>query len=142
MFWKTKGGDTTRSTSIICLKSPIASDISLKSFSFTYHSLSLSLSPFVPLDRESEMTWSVFRSINSPTLDLSAALRSTRSPLFAAGAGCATLAGVSLFRMSSRSPPFASLSVSASASGISLSLFSSLRFGFKVSNSWWHLLKF
>ncbi|WZY94833.1 hypothetical protein YC2023_067162 [Brassica napus] len=70
----------------------------------------------VPLDRESEMTWSVFRSINSPTLDLSAALRSTRSPLFAAGAGCATLAGVSLFRMSSRSPPFASLSVSASAS--------------------------
>ncbi|CAF2099821.1 hypothetical protein BRARA_E02166 [Brassica rapa] len=62
------------------------------------------------------MTWSVFRSINSPTLDLSAALRSTRSPLFAAGAGCATLAGVSLFRMSSRSPPFASLSVSASAS--------------------------
>ncbi|KAL0816244.1 hypothetical protein Bca101_072688 [Brassica carinata] len=83
------------------------------SSSFTYHSL-------VPLDRErereSEMTWSVFRSINSPTLDLSAALRSTRSPLFAAGAGCATLAGVSLFRMSSRSPPFASLSVSASAS--------------------------
>uniref|UniRef100_A0A0D3CI19 RING-type domain-containing protein n=1 Tax=Brassica oleracea var. oleracea TaxID=109376 RepID=A0A0D3CI19_BRAOL len=67
-------------------------------------------------ERESEMTWSVFRSINSPTLDLSAALRSTRSPLFAAGAGCATLAGVSLFRMSSRSPPFASLSVSASAS--------------------------
>ncbi|CAH8353645.1 unnamed protein product [Eruca vesicaria subsp. sativa] len=65
------------------------------------------------------MTWSVFRSINSPTLDLSAALRSTRSsPLFAAGAGCATIAGVSLFRMSSsRSPPFASLSVSASASG-------------------------
>ncbi|CAN7047277.1 unnamed protein product [Brassica oleracea var. botrytis] len=70
----------------------------------------------VKRERESEMTWSVFRSINSPTLDLSAALRSTRSPLFAAGAGCATLAGVSLFRMSSRSPPFASLSVSASAS--------------------------
>ncbi|KAF3606053.1 hypothetical protein DY000_02049683 [Brassica cretica] len=62
------------------------------------------------------MSWSVFRSINSPTFDLSAALSSTRSPLFAAGAGCATLAGVSLFRMSSRSPPFASLSVSASAS--------------------------
>ncbi|KAJ4894126.1 hypothetical protein Rs2_20920 [Raphanus sativus] len=65
------------------------------------------------------MTWSVFRSINPQTLDISAALRSsTRSPLFAAGAGCATtLAGVSLFRMSSsRSPPpFASLTVSASA---------------------------
>ncbi|CAN6885003.1 unnamed protein product [Brassica oleracea] len=70
----------------------------------------------VKRERESEMTWSVFRSINSPTFDLSAALRSTRSPLFAAGAGCVTLAGVSLFRMSSRSPPFASLSVSASAS--------------------------
>ncbi|KFK39370.1 hypothetical protein AALP_AA3G236000 [Arabis alpina] len=58
------------------------------------------------------MTWSVFRSINSPTtLDLSAALRSPRSPLVAAG-----VVGVSLFRMSSRSPPFASLSVSASSS--------------------------
>ncbi|VVA99005.1 unnamed protein product [Arabis nemorensis] len=62
------------------------------------------------------MTWSVFRSINSPTLDLSSALRSPRSPLVAAGVGCATFAGVSLFRMSSsRSPPFASLSVSAAS---------------------------
>ncbi|EOA29522.1 hypothetical protein CARUB_v10014733mg [Capsella rubella] len=61
------------------------------------------------------MTWAVLRSINSPTLDLSTALRSTRTPLVAAGVGCATLAGVSLFRMSSRSPPFASLSVSASS---------------------------
>lgn len=58
---------------------------------------------------------SVFRSINTPTLDLSTALRSTRTPLVAAGVGCATFAGVSLFRMSSRSPPFASLSVSASS---------------------------
>ncbi|KAL1189686.1 Reactive Intermediate Deaminase A [Cardamine amara subsp. amara] len=59
------------------------------------------------------MTWAVFRSINPPTIDLSSALRSTRSPLVSAGFGCATLAGVSFFRMSSRSPPFASLSVSA-----------------------------
>ncbi|KAL0719103.1 hypothetical protein Bca4012_068427 [Brassica carinata] len=60
------------------------------------------------------MTWSLFRSINAPTLDLSASLRSsTPTPLVAAGA---TLAGVSLFRMSSSSLPFASLSVSASAS--------------------------
>ncbi|XP_010466224.1 PREDICTED: reactive Intermediate Deaminase A, chloroplastic-like [Camelina sativa] len=63
------------------------------------------------------MTWAVFRSINSPSLDLTTALRSTRSPLVAAGVGCATFAGVSLFRMSSsKSPPFASLSVSASSS--------------------------
>ncbi|KAL0707065.1 hypothetical protein Bca4012_073491 [Brassica carinata] len=96
------------------LKIPIASDIiSLKS---PPPSPTILLYLLTERERESEMTWSVFRSINSPTLDLSAALRSTRSPLFAAGAGCATLAGVSLFRMSSRSPPFASLSVSASAS--------------------------
>ncbi|WZZ61357.1 hypothetical protein YC2023_061464 [Brassica napus] len=98
------------------LKIPIASDIiSLKSPPPS-PTILLYLLTERERERESEMTWSVFRSINSPTLDLSAALRSTRSPLFAAGAGCATLAGVSLFRMSSRSPPFASLSVSASAS--------------------------
>ncbi|KAH0943305.1 hypothetical protein HID58_002942 [Brassica napus] len=65
--------------------------------------------------RESEMTWSVMRSINAPTLDLSASLlrSSTRTPLVAAGA---TSTGVSIFRMSSSSLRFASLSVSASAS--------------------------
>uniref|UniRef100_A0A1J3JHF0 Reactive Intermediate Deaminase A, chloroplastic n=1 Tax=Noccaea caerulescens TaxID=107243 RepID=A0A1J3JHF0_NOCCA len=61
------------------------------------------------------MTWSVFRSISSPTLDISAALRSTRRPLVTAGVGCVTFAGVTLSRMSSRSPPFASLSVSAAS---------------------------
>ncbi|RID80140.1 hypothetical protein BRARA_A02824 [Brassica rapa] len=61
------------------------------------------------------MTWSVMRSINAPTLDLSASLlrSSTRTPLVAAGA---TSTGVSIFRMSSSSLRFASLSVSASAS--------------------------
>ncbi|CAF2153827.1 unnamed protein product [Brassica napus] len=61
------------------------------------------------------MTWSVMRSINVPTLDLSASLlrSSTRTPLVAAGA---TSTGVSLFRMSSSSLRFASLSVSASVS--------------------------
>ncbi|CAN8258667.1 unnamed protein product [Cochlearia groenlandica] len=66
------------------------------------------------------MTWSVLRSINPSTLDVSAALRSTRRrrpSLVSAGFGCATFAGVSLLRMSSStSPPFASLSVSAAAS--------------------------
>lgn len=76
------------------------------------------------------MTWSVFRSINSPTLDLSAALRSPRGPLVAAGVGCATLAGVSLFRMSSRSPPFACLSVSAASGNDFVSLLCRFRFFF------------
>ncbi|CAN8270304.1 unnamed protein product [Cochlearia groenlandica] len=66
------------------------------------------------------MTWSLLRSINSPTLDISAAaIRSSRNPFVAAGLGFATIRGVSLLRMSSSSssppPPFASLSVSASS---------------------------
>jgi len=112
-----KEEDKRRSTRIICLKSNRIDSVFF--FFFTYLSLSLSWSIRYSIllvgAGESEMTWSVFRSINTPTLDLSTALRSTRTPLVAAGVGCATFAGVSLFRMSSRSPPFASLSVSASS---------------------------